>query len=504
MAGLFTKYGATAKKRYETGWISRLGKAVLKNKLQHPLVFLGLLVTALLFAVVTAKLGFVFGLLGLIAIVSLPIVYAIVAYPKFGIIALLTGAYFIMFVIRFGISFPLGTLMDALEGLLILGFLVKMKEERNWAMFKNPISYMILIWIGYNMMEVINPIAASVSAWLYTIRSVALVMLTYFIFMFQVRDIDFIKLILKLWLAYAFIAALYAMKQEYIGFAGFEAASLQDPLTAQLYFIDGHWRKFSIFSDPVAFAYNMVTASMVCVGLIWGPTTKNQKIVLGCLIAFYLTTMLYSGTRGAYVLVPVVMILFAILNYNKQVLVFGIIGAVLFGLLIVMPSTNPNIVRFQTAFKPSDDASFNVRKMNQKKIQPYIQTHPIGGGLGATGIWGQRFAPNSYLANFPPDSGYVRVAVELGWVGLLIFCILMFTILKQGIVNFYRIKDRLLKSICLASLLVVFALNFGNYPQEAIVQFPSNIYFYLAIALINITYRMDVEKQAKTLAANAN
>ncbi|MCP6423416.1 hypothetical protein NL463_29335, partial [Klebsiella pneumoniae] len=64
--------------------------------------------------------------------------------------------------------------------------------------------------------------------------------------------------------------------------------------------------------------------------------------------------------------------------------------------------------------------------MNQKRIQPYILSHPIGGGLGATGVWGVRFAPYSFLANFPPDSGYVRVAVELGWIGLGIFCTLMF------------------------------------------------------------------------------
>ena len=42
---------------------------------------------------------------------------------------------------------------------------------------------------------------------------------------------------------------------------------------------------------------------------------------------------------------------------------------------------------------------------------------PIGGGLGSTGVWGQRFTPGSFLAMFAPDSGLIRVAVELGWVG---------------------------------------------------------------------------------------
>ncbi|MFX8581962.1 hypothetical protein ABTM27_21125, partial [Acinetobacter baumannii] len=69
--------------------------------------------------------------------------------------------------------------------------------------------------------------------------------------------------------------------------------------------------------------------------------------------------------------------------------------------------------------------------------------------MGSTGEWGKKFAPNSYLANFPPDSGYVRTTVELGYVGLALFCILMFVIIKTGIDHYYLIKDPELKSYCL-------------------------------------------------------
>lgn len=67
----------------------------------------------------------------------------------------------------------------------------------------------------------------------------------------------------------------------------------------------------------------------------------------------------------------------------------------------------------------------------------------------------------------------------------------MFVILKTGIDNYYRIRDPELKSYCLAMVLIVFALNIGNYPQEALVQFPTNIYFYLVTAIIVVTYRLD-------------
>jgi putative inorganic carbon (hco3(-)) transporter len=196
------------------------------------------------------------------------------------------------------------------------------------------------------------------------------------------------------------------------------------------------------------------------------------------------------------VLPPVALILLSILKFNRQVMMAAIIGGIGMLILIFIPTSNPTIYRFQTAFRPSEDASFNVRKINQKRIQPFILTHPMGGGLGATGTWGQRFAPNSFLANFPPDSGYVRVAVEMGWIGLLLICVLMFIILRIGIINYYAIRDPELKSYCLAMVLIIFCYHIGNYPQEAIVQFPSNVYFYLVAALIVITKRIDDQQNA--------
>lgn len=451
-----------------------------------------LLTASLGLGILTVHFGVTAGAGMIAGMIALPVIYAIVAYPSFGVVTLLVFAYLLFYMMRFGIHFPMGTLMDGIQGLLILGFFVYQRRRQDWSIFKGPVSRMILIWIAYNFLEVLNPVAESRLAWVYTVRSVAVVTLMYFIFRFQIRTVTLIRTIFKIWLGLALFAALYGLKQEYIGFSAAEEEWLHsDPTIASLLLINGHWRKYSIFSDPVAFSYNMVVGSMICLALIVGCRAIWKKLVLGILALVFLLSMLYSGTRGAYVLVPAGLVLFAILNYNRYVLLFSVIAGFALTVLIFIPTSNPTLYRFQTAFRPSDDASFNVRKANQKRIQPYILTHPIGGGLGATGAWGQRFAPHSFLANFPPDSGYTRVAVEMGWVGLLLFCSMMFLILKTGITNYYRIQDRELKAYCLAMLLAVFVLNIGNYPQEALVQFPSSIYFYLMAALIDVTYSID-------------
>lgn len=478
------------------GVLQRIKKIVVEEKLLNLPGILMLTLVAITIGSVIGRYGMIPGILLMLAMMGIPVVVGVIGYPKFGITVLLIAAYLIMWVIRFGVNFPLGTLMDALQAMLLIGFFIKQKTKPDWKIFRNPVSLLIVLWIVFNFIEIANPAAASRLSWVYTIRSVAMVMMMYFVFVYHLRTISFIRFLLKLWLALSMFAALYAFKQEYFGFFSFEQRDLDSELMRSLLFINGHWRKFSIFSDPVAFAYNMVASSMLCIGLISAPIKKYKKIILGGMAGCFLFAMLFSGTRGAYVLVPAGFFLLSILKFNKQVLMLAIAGAAVFLILIFIPTSNNTLYRFQSAFKPSEDESFNVRKINQKRIQPYILSHPIGGGLGATGTWGQRFAPDSYLANFPPDSGYVRVAVELGWVGLFLFCTLMFVVLKTGINNYYLIKDPELKSICLSMTLIIFTLNIGNYPQEAFVQFPTNIYLYLAIALITVCLRLDKIKNS--------
>jgi hypothetical protein len=470
---------------------------IVTQKLSKPVVLCFLLLMSLLLSFMVAKGGIVAAIVIIILMIALPSVYAVVAYPKFGIVCLIIVSFFINFASRLvPEDTPLGLVMDSLTYLLILGVFVKQKNEKDWSYFKNAISYFILIWLGYNILEVMNPTAASVLAWVFTVRTVAFIMLMYFVFVYQIRSKDFIKLIFKVWLVLDVIAAVSAFQQENFGFFPFEKAWLNaDPLRFSLLFINGHMRKFGIFSDPVVFAYNMVSGSLLCIAFITGKLKTYKKVILGLMICFFLMVMLYSGTRSSYVLLPLGLVMLAILKFNKTVLLFSVIGGLLMFAIVKVPTSNPSLARFQSAFRPSKDASFNVRAENQRRIKPYILAHPMGGGLGSVGVWGQRFSPGSYLAKFPPDSGYVRVAVEMGWIGLFLFCLFSFVVLYKGILYYFYIKDPELKTFCLAMILIIFAFGFGNYPQQAFVQYPSNILIYLAMAILVVCMRLDNEQQ---------
>ena len=461
-------------------------------------VIIFFLISCIGLPLVALTVGTVGPILFLIAIVAPLALFGILKYPKLGIAIYLIMAYWIMFIMNFGVNFPLGTLMDALLLLLIFGFFMEQKYHPNWKIFHNPISVVIILWILYNFAQAANPQMASILAWVYTIRAIAGVTISYFIFTYHIDSIKMFRSIINVWLVFTFLAALYAIKQEYWGFFDFEQRALDsDPRLQSLLFIDGHWRKSSIFADPVSFSYNMVVSSIICVVLAFGARSVWKKVLLSCLAMLCLNVMLYSGTRAAYVLFPAAMFLFAILKLNKQILIFSVFFFIFFIILVRLPTSNPNLSRFQSAFRPNNDASYNVRKQNQKLIQPFIQSHPIGGGLGSTGASGVRFSDGTFLSRFPPDSGYVRAAVELGWIGLGLLCTLTFLAIKTGIDNYFKIIDPELKNYCLAMTLILFALAVGNFPQEGILQFPLNVYFYLTIALINIALRLDIKKNPR-------
>ena len=117
-------------------------------------------------------------------------------------------------------------------------------------------------------------------------------------------------------------------------------------------------------------------------------------------------------------------------------------------------------------------------------IKPFIQSHPFGAGLATVSVLGRKFNPNSELGNFAPDSGYVRVAVELGWVGLIIYSALFGVTLFTGITNYYTIKDPELKAYLASLVAVVYCISVGNYPQQVVIQPPSSLLFYAMMAMI--------------------
>jgi cell division protein FtsW (lipid II flippase) len=191
--------------------------------------------------------------------------------------------------------------------------------------------------------------------------------------------------------------------------------------------------------------------------------------------------------------------MFIILTFDKKsTRIFAVICGFIFIVLLNVPIyDNPTLNRFRTSFQGSEDESYKVRERNRHMIQPYIHTHPIGYGLGTVGGGGSKYAPGHFLAGFPPDSGYLKKALETGWIGLMIVCILYFTILKLGIRGYFQSvseKDKILYSACTATL---FAFYLAEFPQEAIGQITDIMIYFPIIAIMLRLRDFKREKDSK-------
>lgn len=462
-----------------------------------PKFFIAILVFAGILVYATSKMGIV-GAAGLGAlVVGLPLVFGSMFNLRFGIIVLLIISFFILGILRF-INLPLGILMDTLIGSMFFGVILKQIQLKDWSDAANPITYSILLWLAFCIFQVINPWAASKLAWLYTIRSMALLMLIYFVALYAFDSLDYFKLFLKIWIFLSFIAAIYGLYQEFVGLHPAELRWINaDPQRHKLFFNWGRYRKFSYFSNPTIFGVLMTHSALLCFVLATGVKDTWKKIALGFMGFLMVWSMIYSGTRTSIAMIPAGFFFFVVLTFKRKIIFISTLFF-LFGAFLVYapiesfgPINKNNLERIRSTFEFEDDPSFQARLKNQAYIQPFIHAHPIGGGLGSVGVWGRRFSPHSPISRFPPDSGFVRIAVELGWVGLFFYSLLIFSIMYVGIKNYFSCQSPHIKLYYAALLTIVYSLIVANYAQQAITMFPTMTIFYVVMALMVVLKKFD-------------
>ena len=381
---------------------------------------------------------------------------------------------------------PYGISLDALLMTMSLGILMKQTYKRDLSFLQSPITIPICLWILYNLIQVLNPSAVSQLAWVYTVRSVAILHLLYFVACYALNSYRRIISVFKFMIFMAFVSASYGLFQEYVGFSRYEMIWLNSDMERfQLIFQWGRLRIFSFFADPTNFGMYLAYYAITCCILMTGPFKTWQKVMLAIGAGSMFLAMGLAGSRTPIVLIPFGLIMYTLLTLNRRV-ILSILLVFMVGSVFVLKSTNNAIIfRIQSAFLLDKSAdTINVRINNQKMIQPFIRAHPFGAGLGSAGQWGARFAPNSILAKFPPDSGYVRIAVEVGWLGLILYCYLLFKVVNFSIYCYIRVKHPKVKIIYLCLTVMIFMLFLASYPQEAIIQLPTSLCFYVTLAII--------------------
>ena len=459
-------------------------RQIIFQKLNNPFGYAVALAGALALAYVLSMLPLKLAMLAVAGLLAIPVVIGCFIDLFFGIIVMLVAGFMLGLVAKYT-NAPIGMALDGLLVLMLVGMLARLIKEKDFSFAKSPISIFILAWIYYNLLQVINPWAASKIAWVYTVRTVALLLALYFIASYALSSYKRVLFTVKAILFLAFFSAAYALKQEWVGFTDAEMTWLHaDEERFMLIFQWDRMRVFSLFSDPTTFGILMGYMSMFCLVLAAGPFKIWKRIALVISAGAMLLSMAYAGSRTPFVMLPVGVVFYMVLTFKRET-IFAALLFFMVGGVFVMKSTSSAVVwRIQSAFRGESSDTIDVRIKNQKLVRPFIHSHPIGAGLGSTGYWGKRFTPGSWLASFAHDSLYVRLAVETGWVGLIIYMGLLFTAMRTSIYYFFRVKDPVIKTLYLGFTMNVFLLSLASYPQEAITLLPTSVVFYITLAMI--------------------
>lgn len=462
-----------------------------KNRLNLLLAIFLLLLTAAsaLFIATAGKLG----LLLIAGVIGLTGVLLILAYPIIGFYFCLILSFFIFDIIRFtDTDLPAVAFLDVASYLTFAGVIVNklVKKEKFWEHCKSPIVYMYLAVLCYFLFQFFNPNGGNPELYLLSSRRFLALLLYLYSAIQLLKDYKTIRGFFITLLVLAVIAGVYACYQQWFGLPRFELEYFyKDPdMQRQIlfYMALGSLRKCSFLSDCTAFGLLMSGTGIIALtfALKLDTSLKNKFMLYTGLIILVLA-MSFSGTRTATIMLIAEIALYSLMTLTEwKTLLLTCVFALLFAaIMIAPPYGNKTIPRLRSTFD-FEDASLNVRNVNRHNIQPYIYSHPFGGGVRTTGVVFAKYNVGHPLAGFPTDSGLLSLVLELGWVGLLLQCITYFIFLQQGIRGYYRSRNPRYKVFLLAATLCLFGYVIAQYSQLAISQIPSGFIFYALIAVI--------------------
>lgn len=410
--------------------------------------------------------------------------------------------YFFVTIYRILNIDQIGVFLDCLTWSILLIIIIQSALYHNidWKRAKNVLSIGALIWMIYCIAEVVNP-SGMFSAW---VLSRGLITNGFILTMYACVLINNNKLLNTFLITLSIltlIAVIQSFIQQFMGFNAIEQRWLNEG-SYKTHLLSTGIRYFSIFSDAGNFGSNMGCASIIFIisGLyIKSKGLKIYYIIIG-LLSLY--AMFSSGTRGAMIVPLAGLALYIVISKNIKAILSGgttLLLIYLFFAFTTIGQSNALIRRMRTAFNPTEDASFNVRRDNQKRLAEYLKYKPFGEGLGLSGVENQKTSYR-FTTSIPHDSWYVKIWVETGAVGLILYAgFLLVTVIQGCYIVMYKIRDTELKGKLTALLCGIFGLMLSAYGNAFWGQYPTPIIAFTGLAIVMNGVSFDKEIEEKTI-----
>lgn len=420
-----------------------------------------------------------------------------VRYPIILFLLIYALNYYLLGLNRYAPIEGVSVIMDILMAVLFVLIFIHsaLHNTIKWQSAYNILTIGTFVWFIYCLAEVVNP-SGMFKPWLMS-RGI---MINGFIISLSTallcEKYKIVKTLIFLLSIFTLTAIIKALMQKFIGFDNAERYWLQSSEAYKTHLLSSGTRYFSFFTDAGNFGSNMG-----CAGVLFGITAvyvKNipTKIYYALISIGATYAMFLSGTRGAMIVPLGGLLLYTIMSKNIKACLAG--GTLLIGLYVFFAFTsigesNAQIKRMRTAFRPSQDASYLVRKANQRKLAEHLKYKPFGEGLGLSGVENRKYSVRLTTVT-PNDSTYVKLWVETGIVGAILYLGLLFLTIGRGAwIIMFNIHDSELKGRLTGILCGIFGMLLSAYGNAFWTQYPTAVIAFTGLTIVLKAEQYDKE-----------
>jgi len=427
----------------------------------------------------------------IVALTGIFFVAIVFRYPEFGFYTAITASALIFLPDKLNIQIPvpLGVAIEAVQYCTLLAIIAKQYRARaNVSKFwRNPLTICFVVLLLYYFADKFNPVYHSTIAWSNYVRKYISHFAFYYTAFVLFDSFEKVKRFFLFAILLSLGLAIWGIKQQWFGIAEFEKQWFnRHPDMWALAFQSGFLRKFSILSDPATFG--TLCASMMIFTLVIALRTskkKTKRFMYFATICFMLGSS-YSGTRTCNLMIVAGVLLYLLFTLNEVRTYMLMIFFVFFGLFMLYGPFKNNLIvqRISTTFKGNKDASAMLRSINRHRIQPFLQSHPMGGGIYTSGFEGDIYNKGHYLSKFQPDSGFMKILAEQGYVGLFLTMTFYFIFMRRGIQGIFESRNPEIKAYYMAITAWLFSLLSGQYSQIAISNYPEILFYFPSLVIL--------------------
>ncbi len=383
---------------------------------------------------------------------------------------------------------------EMLQLLLLAIAIIDIRQTPHFERAANPMLFALVIWCGFCTLEVLNDtcgLGINIVAWYTGARMMAFQLLYIFlVFTLYISTPKILNKYLILWASLSLFSAIWTWKQQNIGLEPAESNFLYGAgSTTHLIYSGTLIRYFSTFSDAANYACNAAAAAIAF--LIFGITSRIAKykwffIIVAILI---MRSMFASGTRTAIFCFFAGLMVYLVLSKSVKIIIPSALAGGLFFFILAFTTigqSSQQIRRMRSAFN-KDDASANVRAINQETMKKYMKDAPWGIGIGMG--YDDVPANNKYnkMATIPPDSEYVFIWIRTGKIGITLF--ILTTMLMFGGACYtvlFKLKTKSLIGIGAGFCSAFTAIQLGGYANQVLMQFPNALIFYGGLSIVYV------------------